>query len=65
MLNYDGESLGKIENLMINISRGEVEYAVIDFRSFLGIGGKLFAVPFKELQIKPDDKFVLDRDVEL
>lgn len=63
--NLDGEDLGKINNLMINIGEGKIEYAVIEFGSVLGIGGKLFAVPFSELHVNPDRKiFVLDRDKE-
>ncbi len=60
-----GEKLGTIDNLMINVNTGIVEYAVLEFGSFLGIGGKLFAVPFKELKINPERKvFVIDRDKE-
>lgn len=63
--NAEGEDLGKIDNLMLNVSTGDIEYVVIEFDSFLGIGGKLFAVPFAELQLKADKKiFVLHRDKE-
>lgn len=61
--NPEGENLGKIDNLMVNLNDGKIEYAVIEFGSFLGIGGKLFAVPFTELQIDPvKEMFVLNRD---
>jgi sporulation protein YlmC with PRC-barrel domain len=61
----DGEGLGKIEDLMINVNTGMVEYVVIEFGSVLGIGGKLFAVPFAELVINPGKQvFVLNRDKE-
>lgn len=61
--NPEGENLGKIDDLMINISSGNVEYAVVEFGSVLGIGGKLFAIPFSELQLNPDRRlFILDRD---
>jgi sporulation protein YlmC with PRC-barrel domain len=61
--NPAGEKLGTIDNLMINIQTSAVEYAVIEFGSILGIGGKLFSIPFSELKINPDKKiFVLDRD---
>jgi sporulation protein YlmC with PRC-barrel domain len=61
--NPKGENLGKIDNLMVNINDGRIEYAVIEFGSFLGIGGKLFAIPFTELQIDPvKEVFVLNRD---
>lgn len=63
--NPHGEQLGQIDNLMINLQRGEVEYAVVEFGSFLGIGGKLFAIPFAELKLDPQKKvFILDRDRE-
>jgi sporulation protein YlmC with PRC-barrel domain len=61
--NKEGEDLGKIDNLMINLSTGEVEYVVVEFGSFLGIGGKLFAIPFKELRLDPEREiFILDKD---
>jgi sporulation protein YlmC with PRC-barrel domain len=61
--NLQGENLGKIDNLMVNISQGRIEYAVIEFGSFLGVGGKLFAIPFTELKIDPvKEIFVLNRD---
>lgn len=63
--NLSGENLGKIDNLMINLNSGLIEYAVIEFGSFLGIGGKLFAIPFKELKLDADKQvFLLNRDKE-
>lgn len=63
--NPEGEDLGKVDNLMVNLQNGEVEYAVVEFGSFLGIGGKLFAVPFKELKLDADNKiFILNHDKE-
>ena len=63
--NTAGDKLGAIDNLMINVKTGMVEYAVLEFGSFLGIGGKLFAIPFKELKVNGDKKaFVIDRDRE-
>lgn len=63
--NPEGEELGKIDNLMINLQRNRIEYAVIEFGSFLGLGGKLFAVPFQELKVDPARKiFILNRDKE-
>jgi sporulation protein YlmC with PRC-barrel domain len=63
--NPQGEILGKIDNLMINIREGRVEYAVVEMGSFLGIGGKLFAIPFSELQVDPvKEVFILKRTKE-
>ena len=59
--NPQGDSLGKIDNLMINLD-GSVEYAVIEMGSFLGIGGKLFAIPFAELRLDSvREVFILNR----
>jgi sporulation protein YlmC with PRC-barrel domain len=63
--NPEGEDLGKIDNLMVNLEKGEIEYVVVEFGSFLGLGGKLFAVPFKELKFDPAGNiFLLNRDKE-
>ena len=63
--NASGEDLGKIDNLMVNLGSGEIEYVVLEFGSFMGVGGKLFAVPFRELRLDAARKtFILDRDKE-
>lgn len=63
--NFDGEDLGQIKNLMVNINTGNIEYVVLDFGSFLGIGGKLFAIPFRALSLDPvRHTFLLNKDKE-
>jgi sporulation protein YlmC with PRC-barrel domain len=61
--NPEGESLGRIDNLMINLKNGQIEYVVVQFGSILGMGGKLFAIPFSELNLDPSREiFILNRD---
>jgi sporulation protein YlmC with PRC-barrel domain len=61
--NASGEKLGSIENLMINLDSGMIEYAVLEFGGLFGIGGKLFAIPFSEMRLDPEKKvFIIDRD---
>jgi hypothetical protein len=48
--NPGGESLGHINDLMIDKISGQVGYAVLKYGSFIGIGGKLFAVPWDVLK---------------
>ena len=48
--NRSGEKLGKVEELVLDPASGSVEYAVISFGGFLGMGDKLFAVPFDLLE---------------
>jgi sporulation protein YlmC with PRC-barrel domain len=61
--NSAGESLGKIEEIMLDIQTGRIAYAVLSFGGFLGIGNKLFAVPWSALQIDTGEhEFILDVD---
>ena len=61
--NAAGESLGKIEEIMIDVNAGRIAYAVLSFGGFLGIGDKLFAVPWESLALDPTGKeFILDVD---
>jgi len=54
--NYEGESLGKIEDLIIDISSGQIAYAVLSFGGILGIGNKFFAVPWHSLRLNAEEK---------
>jgi sporulation protein YlmC with PRC-barrel domain len=59
--NRDGEHLGKIEDIVLDLSSGRVAYAVLSFGGFLGIGDKLFAVPWGAMKLDSDRKrFILD-----
>jgi|SRR5580658_1262264 sporulation protein YlmC with PRC-barrel domain len=59
--NSAGESLGKVDEIMIDIPSGKVAYAVLSFGGVLGMGNKLFAVPWGALKVDEDDKcFILD-----
>ena len=59
--NPQGENLGSIKELMLDVDLGRVAYAVLSFGGFLGMGDKLFAIPFRSLRLRPDrEDFVLD-----
>jgi sporulation protein YlmC with PRC-barrel domain len=61
--NAAGESLGKIDEIMIDIPSGRIAYAVLSFGGFLGMGDKLFAVPWSALKVDEDEKvFILNVD---
>jgi sporulation protein YlmC with PRC-barrel domain len=65
VVNPQGEHLGEIKELMIDLELGRVAYAVLSFGGVLGMGEKLFAVPFQALQLRPDrHEFVLNVDKE-
>lgn len=61
--NPEGEDLGRIEDFVIDLEEGVIAYAVLSFGGFLGMGDKLFAVPWSALSLDPDEKqFILDVD---
>jgi sporulation protein YlmC with PRC-barrel domain len=65
VVNRAGESLGKIEELMLDLEKGRVAYAVLSFGGVLGMGAKLFAIPFEALKLDADrHHFTLDVDKE-
>ena len=59
--NPEGEDLGKVEEIMLDVATGRVAYAVLSFGGFLGMGSKLFALPWEALTLDEDNhEFVLN-----
>ncbi|MDO8954688.1 MAG: PRC-barrel domain-containing protein [Gammaproteobacteria bacterium] len=59
VINSHGEDIGKIKDLVVNIRSDEIAYAVLSFGGFLGMGDKLFAIPFQLMKINPKKDFVV------
>jgi hypothetical protein len=61
---YSGDDdIGEINDLMIG-KDGKVIYAAVSFGGFLGLGDKLFAVPFEAIElVKVDDDTYARMDV--
>jgi sporulation protein YlmC with PRC-barrel domain len=55
VINLKGETLGKIEDLVVDIDMGRILYAILDSGGFLDIGGKLIPVPWKSLGALPSE----------
>ncbi len=63
--NQQGEEIGRVEEIMVDVYTGRVAYAVLSFGGFMGVGNKLFAVPWAALTVDTDNEwFVLDADKE-
>lgn len=63
--NQNGEDLGDIKEIMLDMRSGTVDYAVLSFGGFLGMGEKLFAVPWNALKLDPTNKrFILNIEKE-
>lgn len=61
--NAQNESLGDLNDLVIDVNRCQVVYSVLGFGGVLGVGEKLFAVPWRSLKLDRAEKtFVLNID---
>lgn len=66
VVNYKGEDLGKIEEIMIDLDRGQLAYVVLSFGGFLGLGDKLFAIPWQAFTVDTVKKqLILNADKAL
>jgi sporulation protein YlmC with PRC-barrel domain len=54
--NGAGENLGAIKEFMIDMGGGRIAYAVLSFGGFLGMGDRLFAVPWQALKLDTANK---------
>lgn len=65
VVNSQEENLGEIKEIMLDMRSGQVAYAVLAFGGMLGMGQKLFAVPWQALQLDTVNKrFVLNVEKE-
>lgn len=63
--NMAGDNLGTIKDIVLDVDSGRIAYAVLSFGGFLGLGDKLFAVPWSALRLdSPNHAFLFDVDKE-
>lgn len=63
VVNRAGDTLGEVQEIMLDLAHGTIAYAVMRSGGFLGIGERLFAIPWRALQLDAERKaFVLDVD---
>ena len=59
--NQSDENLGSIKEFMVDMQTGRISYAVLSFGGFLGLGDRLFAVPWQALKLDTENKrFILN-----
>jgi sporulation protein YlmC with PRC-barrel domain len=59
--NRANEKLGEITDIMLDVPTGRVAYAVMSVGGVLGVGAKLFAIPWSAMQLDTANKcFRLD-----
>ncbi len=63
--NREHENLGKINEIVFDAHDGRLAYAVLSFGGFMGMGNKLFALPWGALEFSvTENKLILNVDKE-
>ena len=55
----DGKKLGDVKDIVVDPMEGDIDYIVLDYGGFLGLGDKYFAVPWEAVQFSDDGKTLL------
>ena len=66
VVNPSGELLGNLKELVLDLEEERIAYAVLSFGGFMGLGDKLFAIPWEALVLNPKDyTFILNVEKEV
>ncbi len=61
VVNPKGDNLGDVKEVVIDPRTGRVAYAVVSFGGFLGMGKKLFAIPYTAFDYDVEkNRYVID-----
>jgi sporulation protein YlmC with PRC-barrel domain len=66
IINHDGESLGRLHDIMVDMAQGKIQYVLIEFGGFMGLNQKYFALPFEVLTIAKEHRnsFIINETKE-
>jgi sporulation protein YlmC with PRC-barrel domain len=56
VMSSDGEHVGKVSDIMLDVRSGKIAYAVLSEGGFLGMGTTLHAIPWNALTLDTDEK---------
>ena len=54
VLDYDGHKIGDLDEIVLDMSSGCVDFAIVSFGGFLGIGEKHYIIPRQALHFDPE-----------
>ncbi|QDU54384.1 PRC-barrel domain-containing protein [Aeoliella mucimassa] len=52
IVNREGEDIAQINDLVLDAKTGRINYVAVQYGGFLGMGDKLFAVPYDALHVR-------------
>jgi sporulation protein YlmC with PRC-barrel domain len=59
IINTHGETLGSLADIMLDLESGRIAYAVMTVGGVLGLGNRLFAIPWTALTLDADSRHFL------
>ncbi|SHF47111.1 PRC-barrel domain-containing protein [Fodinibius roseus] len=62
--NLQGEDIGNIKDLMIDLENGQVLYTVLSFGGFMGMGDDYFAIPMEALIFSEKEEELIKIDID-
>ena len=66
VVNPAEQHLGDIKDVMLDLETGTIDYFVIEFGGFLGLGVKYFAIPLRLIKLDaPNKRFIFDQSREV
>jgi sporulation protein YlmC with PRC-barrel domain len=66
VVNPSGEHLGEIKDVMLDLESGNIDYFIIEFGGFLGLGVKYFAIPLRLLTLDAANRrFIFNQSREV
>ena len=66
VVNSAGKHMGEIKDIMLDMESGKIDYIVIEFGGFLGLGVKYFAIPFRLIKLDAAERrFIFEQDREI
>jgi sporulation protein YlmC with PRC-barrel domain len=63
--NSNDESVGEIKDLVLDAKSGKIRYVAVTYGGFLGLGSKLFAVPFEAFRVRQNTSATTPGDYAL
>jgi len=58
----DGQSLGSVDDLLINPQTGKIDFAILGQGGVLGIGEDKVPVPWRAISAQPDGTLIVNKD---
>lgn len=60
--NHAEQSVGEVSDIVLDARTGKIQYVAVTYGGFLGMGNKMFAVPYQAFEVNPEPEYANDPD---